>query len=80
MSVASQVKPIVHEGVDVRLPATRHPTMPQGRGVVTAISGGNATVFVYPSEVTSTITVTVPHESEATKTSGWWKPTHPRKK
>lgn len=74
------MKPRIHEGVTVRLPHSRHPSMPQGHGVITAVHGDTVDVETYASELVSKTTVRVPHEDAASKTSGWWRYTYPRGK
>ena len=58
------------------MPATRHPSQPKLRGVITARGQGTrVTVMVYPSKVSETLLVEVPHRSEQHKGSGWWEHT-----
>ena len=65
--------PVPGTFVNVRLPASQHPVMPQSTGTISAVqSDGLAVVFVYPSETVPNVSVPLPHKSKATATSGWW--------
>ena len=65
--------PKVHQGVNVKLPASQHPVMPESTGVISHVQAdGLAVVFVYPSETVPNVSLPLPHKSKATATSGWW--------
>lgn len=71
-------KPVLHRGVDVKLPHRMHPNMPLAHGLISRVFSVEfpdlTEVMLYPSELSgSCLRIRVPHETKASAKSGWWR-------
>ena len=66
----------IHDGVHLRMPASRHPIQQRGTGVISDVhEDGTATINVYASSLMSAMPIKLPHISVAAPGAGWFVPT-----
>ena len=58
--------------VEVKFPASGHPSQPKAVGFISDIVDGLAVVAVLPSRIVPATTLTVAHRAIAKEKDGWW--------